>query len=65
MTHGGGSRIDSRSFTTSQGRKFGPHGGGGGSPGTYNVTPGEKLGCMAGRSGGSTDQLTFSSTGLR
>ena len=38
---------------------------GGGSPGTYNVTPGEKLGCVAGRSGSSIDQLTFSSTGPR
>jgi hypothetical protein len=60
-----GSSIDSLSFTTNQGRKFGPYGGGGGSPGTYDVTAGEKLGCVSGRSGGSTDQLTIKSTGLR
>ena len=29
------------------------------------ATPGEKLGCVRGRSGKYTDQLTFSSTGLR
>ncbi len=60
-----GSMIDSVSFTTNQGRTFGPYGGGGGGSGTYTVTPGEKLGCMAGRAGSSIDQLIFSSTGLR
>ncbi len=60
-----GGSVDSLSFKTSKGRTFGPYGGDGGSPGTYNVTPGEKLGCMKGRSGKSTDQLVFSSTGPR
>ena len=60
-----GSRIDNISFKTNLGKTYGPYGGGGGSPATYKVTPGEKLGCMRGRSGSSTDQLTFSSTGLR
>lgn len=60
-----GDLIDNLSFTTNRGRTFGPYGGGGGGSGTYTVTPGEKLGCMAGRAGSSIDQLTFSSTGLR
>ncbi|MFC7297556.1 jacalin-like lectin [Herminiimonas aquatilis] len=60
-----GGSVDSLSFKTSKGRTFGPYGGDGGSPGTYNVTPGEKLGCVKGRSGKSTDQLVFSSTGPR
>lgn len=60
-----GSMIDSISFTTNRGKTYGPYGGGGGSSGTYKVTPGEKLGCMRGRSGKYTDQLTFSSTGPR
>jgi len=34
-------------------------------PASYNVTPGEKLGCMSGRSGSTIDQLVFSSTGPR
>jgi hypothetical protein len=63
--HRSGSLVDGLSFTTNRGRSFGPYGGGGGSPGTYEVTPGEKLGCMQGRSGKYTDQLTFSSTGPR
>ncbi|MGQ3054443.1 MAG: jacalin-like lectin, partial [Roseateles sp.] len=58
-----GSAIDSIAFVTNTGKTYGPYGGGGGSAGSYNVTPGEKLGCMAGRSGSSTDQLTFYSTG--
>jgi hypothetical protein len=60
-----GGRIDSLSFRTNRGKTYGPYGGNGGSSGRYSVTPGEKLGCMAGRSGRSTDQLTFSSTGPR
>jgi hypothetical protein len=58
-----GDRIDSLSFTTNTGITHGPFGGSGGSSGRYTVTPGAKLGCMAGRSGSSTDQLTFTSTG--
>ena len=57
-----GDEVDSILFHTNTGRKFGPYGGNGGSPGTYNVIPGQKLGCMQGRSGSRTDQLTFSST---
>lgn len=60
-----GSRIDNIRFTTNNGKTYGPYGGGGGSSATYTVTPGEKLGCMAGRAGSSIDQLTFSSTGPR
>lgn len=58
-----GDRIDSLSFTTNTGITHGPFGGSGGSSGRYTVTPGAKLGCMAGRSGSSTDQLTFTSIG--
>ncbi len=60
-----GSRVDSLSFTTNKGKTYGPYGGGGGSPGTFRVTSGQKLGCMAGQSGAGVDSLTFSSTGLR
>ncbi|HET8694910.1 MAG TPA: jacalin-like lectin [Aquabacterium sp.] len=59
-----GSRVDGLSFITNRGRTFGPYGNGG-SNGSYAVTPGQKLGCMAGRAGKSIDQLTFSSTGPR
>lgn len=65
VDHRSGGGVDSLSFHTNKGRHFGPYGGGGGSPGTFDVTPGEKLGCMQGRSGKYTDQLTFSSTGPR
>jgi hypothetical protein len=60
-----GGRIDSLGFKTKQGKTYGPYGGDGGGSARYTVTSGEKLGCMAGRSGSSTDQLTFSSTGPR
>lgn len=60
-----GSMVDQVSFITNTGRKYGPYGGGGGSPGVYEVTPGEKLGCMRGRAGSSMDRLTFTSTGPR
>ncbi|MDP3188966.1 jacalin-like lectin [Limnobacter sp.] len=60
-----GSMVDQVSFTTNTGVKYGPYGGGGGSPGVYTVTPGEKLGCMRGRAGSSMDRLTFTSTGPR
>lgn len=60
-----GSMVDQISFTTNTGKKYGPYGGGGGSPGVYTVTPGEKLGCMRGRAGSSMDRLTFTSTGPR
>ena len=60
-----GSKVDSLTFRSNTGKTYGPYGGGGGSPGTYKVTPGEKLSCMSGRSGSSIDQLTFTSTGPR
>ena len=60
-----GSLVDQVSFTTNTGKKYGPYGGGGGSPGVYEVTPGQKLGCMRGRAGSSMDRLTFTSTGPR
>ncbi|MFC7297555.1 jacalin-like lectin [Herminiimonas aquatilis] len=41
------------------------YGGTGGTFASYTVTPGEKLGCMTGRSGSEIDQLIFSSTGPR
>jgi hypothetical protein len=63
-------RVDYRSggllqavgFVTNQGRGFGPFGGDG-TPGSYSVTSGEKLGCMWGRAGSSIDRMVFSSTG--
>ncbi|MDD2880835.1 MAG: lectin [Rhodoferax sp.] len=61
---GAGSRVDNITFYTNKGRKFGPYGGG--QPnGGYKAEPGESIGCMAGRSGGSVDQLIFTSTGPR
>lgn len=60
-----GSALDSISFVTNTGKTYGPYGGSGGSPGSYSVTPGERIGCMRGRSGSSIDQLTITSTGAR
>jgi hypothetical protein len=60
-----GGAVDAISFLTNTGRTFGPYGGGGGSLGYYNMTSGQKLGCMQGRSGSSIDQLTITSTGPR
>jgi hypothetical protein len=60
-----GSSMDAVAFVTNRGKNYGQYGGGGGGAGSYSVTPGEKLGCMAGRSGSEVDQLLFSSTGLR
>jgi len=59
-----GSRVDQLTFYTSKGRKFGPYGGGR-INNNFISTPGQSIGCMVGRSGGSTDQLTFASTGPR
>lgn len=60
-----GGALDSISFVTNTGKTYGPYGGSGGSPGSYSVTPGERIGCMRGRSGSSIDQLTITSTGAR
>jgi hypothetical protein len=60
-----GASLDQLKFTTNRGRVFGPYGSSGGSPRAYRVTPGEKLGCMAGRAGKTIDQLILISTGPR
>jgi hypothetical protein len=60
-----GSRMDAVTFITNTGKSYGPFGGRGGSAYSYAVTPGEKLGCMAGRSGAEIDRLLFYSTGPR
>ncbi len=60
-----GGAVDAISFVTNFGRTYGPYGGGGGSLRYVNMTSGQKLGCMQGRSGSSIDQLTLSSTGPR
>ena len=52
-------------FYTSLGRVFGPYGGTANNLQTYNVTPGQALGCMSGRAGSSEDHLTFTSTNWR
>lgn len=62
VDYASGGRVDSLTFTTSQGRTYGPYGRGRNN-GSYTVTPGERLGCMSGRAGSSVNQLTFSSTG--
>jgi hypothetical protein len=61
----GGGGLDQIRFVTNQGKSYGPYGGGGGGAGTYQVTPGEKLGCLAGRDGDEIDQIIFASTGPR
>ncbi len=58
-----GSRVDAVTFKTKKGKTYGPYGGTGGTLRTFNVVPGEKLGCMSGRSGSSIDRLILSSTG--
>ena len=60
-----GESLDALGLISNVGTGYGMFGGGGGTFRVYNVTPGEKLGCMAGRSGGEIDQLIFSSTGPR
>lgn len=62
VDYAAGGRFDRLSFKTNLNRVLGPYGGGGFN-GSYAVTPGERLGCMAGRSGSAIDQLTFTSTG--
>ncbi|MES2024429.1 MAG: lectin [Pseudomonadota bacterium] len=60
-----GGSMDAVTFVSNKGKTYGRFGGGGGSAQSYNVTPGQKLGCMAGRSGSEVDQLIFSSSGPR
>ena len=59
-----GNSMDAVGFITNK-RSYGLFGGGGGSFGSYSVTPGERLTCMMGRSGSEVDQMIFSSTGQR
>lgn len=61
----GADRVDQVTFISSLGKTYGPYGGGGGSPGTYKVPHGQKLGCIFGRAGSSMDQLNFPPTGPR
>lgn len=60
-----GDRMNQITYITTKNRVLGPYGGGGGNAFTYVVTPGQRLGCVSGRSGGSIDQLLFYSTGPR
>ncbi len=61
-----GGHVDSLLFRTSRGRTIGRYGYLGGQiTGSFTVAPGQKLGCMAGRSRSSITQLVFSSTGPR
>lgn len=62
VDYAAGTRVDNLYFKTNLGNAYGPYGNGGHTD-SYMVTPGERLGCMSGRSGSSVDQLTFSSTG--
>lgn len=62
VDYAAGTRVDNLYFKTNLGNAYGPYGNGGHTD-SYMVTPGERLGCMAGHAGSSVDQLTFSSTG--
>lgn len=62
----GGNVVDSLTFISNKGRRFGPYGtGGGGGAGSYQASPGQMLGCVSGRAGKQIDKLIFSSTGPR
>lgn len=58
-------RVDKVAFTSNLGKTYGPYGGGDPNPAVFTANPGDRLGCMRGRSGNSIDALTFSGTGLR
>lgn len=60
----GSSEVEGVIFYTNKGRTHGNYGSSK-MNGEYKVTPGQKLGCMSGRSGDRTDQLIFRSTGGR
>ncbi len=62
VDYAAGNAVNKLTFRTNMGNTYGPYGNGGNTD-SYVVTPGERLGCMSGRSGSSIDQLTFSSTG--
>ena len=62
VDYGGLNPIDYLKFTSNLGKVYGPYGSG--SPaGSYEVTPGEKLGCVSGRDDKHIERLIFSSTG--
>lgn len=60
-----GGSMDAVTFISNKGKSYGKYGGNGGGANSYTVTPGQKLGCMTGRSGSEVDRLIFSSTGPR
>lgn len=64
VSYRGSSEVEGIIFYTNTGRTHGNYGSSK-MNGEYKVTPGQKLGCMSGRSGARTDQLIFRSTGAR
>lgn len=60
----GSDEVEGIIFYTNTGRQHGNYGSSK-MNGEFKVTPGQKLGCMSGRSGDRTDQLIFRSTGPR
>ncbi len=64
VSYRGSSEVEGVIFYTNKGRTHGNYGSSK-MNGEYKVTPGQKLGCMSGRSGDRTDQLIFRSTGPR
>jgi hypothetical protein len=65
VDHRSGDRVGQVGFITNTGRSFGPFGGDHSPFMSWSANPGEKLGCMFGRSGKSIDRLVMPSTGLR
>ena len=64
VDYGGLNPINYLKFTSNLGKTYGPYGSG--TPeGSYQVTPGEKLGCVSGREDKHIERLIFSSTGPR
>lgn len=64
VSYRGSDEVEGIIFYTNKGRTHGNYGSSK-MNGEYKVTPGQKLGCMSGRSGDRTDQLIFRSTGPR
>lgn len=64
VSYRGSDEVEGVIFYTNTGRTHGNYGSSK-MNGEYKVTPGQKLGCMSGRSGDRTDQLIFRSTGPR
>ena len=61
VSYRGSDEVEGIIFYTNTGRTHGNYGSSK-MNGEYKVTPGQKLGCMSGRSGDRTDQLIFRST---